>query len=149
MPTEREIELAAPARRSGIAGAVDGVYGWIDSQISQNPAQCDACGKCCDFENYDHRLFVTSPELTYFALKLDPDKIKPMPAGRCPYNIDGKCIVYPFRFAGCRIFSCKRDKEIQNRLSEQAVVKFKAICEKFRLPYRYTDLPTALNKATI
>jgi len=139
MPTDREIE---------IAGAVVEVYDWIDSQISQNPAQCDMCGKCCDFESYGHRLFVTSCELIYFAVKLDPDKIRPMPTGRCPYNIDGKCTVYPYRFAGCRIFSCKGDKDFQSRLSEQAVVKFKGICGKFALTYRYTDLLTALNNST-
>ena len=140
MPTDREIE---------IAGAVAEVYDWIDSQISQNPAQCDRCGKCCDFESYDHRLFVTSCELICFAVKLDADEIKPMPTGRCPYNIDGKCTVYPYRFAGCRIFSCKGDKDFQNRLSEQIAEKFKCICEKYHIPYRYTDLPVALNKATI
>ena len=134
---------------SKIADAVAEVYDWIDSQTGQAPAQCEACGRCCDFENYDHRLFVTSPEFIYFAAKLDPDKIKPMPSGRCPYNIDGKCTVYPFRFAGCRIFYCKGDKDFQSQLSEQVAEKFKAICEKFGLTYRYTDLPAALNKATI
>lgn len=140
MPTDRKNE---------IVHAVAEVYDWIDSQISQNSTQCQACGKCCDFENYDHRLFVTSPELIYFAAKLEPDKIKPMPAGRCPYNIDGKCTVYPVRFGGCRIFSCKRDKDFQNRLTEQAVENFKSICNRFNISYRYTDLPTALNKAII
>ena len=139
MPTDREIE---------ISGAVAEVYDWIDSQISQNPAQCDMCGKCCDFASYDHRLFVTSCELIYFTAKLDPDKTKPMPTGRCPYNIDGKCTVYPYRFAGCRIFSCKRDKEMQNQLSEQTAVKFKGICEKFHISYRYTDLPKTLSAFT-
>jgi hypothetical protein len=132
-----------------IAGAVAEVYEWIDLQIGQTASQCEACGKCCDFEDYDHRLFVTGAELIYFAAKIGPKKIKPMPAGRCPYNIDGECTVYPYRFGGCRIFSCKGDKDFQSRLSEQAVEKFKAICEEFHIPYRYTDLATALNKATI
>jgi len=140
MPTDRKNEMA---------GAVAEIYDWIDSQISQNAPQCQECGKCCEFESYDHRLFVTSCELIYFVVKISPDKIKPMPAGRCPYNINGKCTVYPLRFAGCRIFSCKGDRDFQSRLSTQAIEKFKAICEKFRLAYRYTNLPAALNKATI
>lgn len=140
MPTDREME---------IAGAVGQVFDWIDSQISQNPAQCRECGKCCDFQSYDHRLFVTSCELIYFVTKLKSDKIKPMSAGRCPYNTDGKCTVYPFRFAGCRIFFCRGDEDFQRRLSEQASEKFKAICEEFGIPYSYTDLPTAFDKATI
>lgn len=137
MPTDREIE---------IAGAVGQVYNWIDSQINQNPSQCQECGKCCDFESYDHHLFITSPELIYFAAKLGPDKIKPMPAGRCPYNIDGKCTVYPYRFGSCRIFFCKADKDFQSKLAEEALGKFKSICEKFRLAYRYTDLSAGLNE---
>jgi Fe-S-cluster containining protein len=140
MATERKME---------IAGAVAEVYEWIDSQISQNPAQCETCGKCCDFESYDHRLFVTGAELIYFAAKIGPDMINPMPAGRCPYNIDGECTVHPYRFGGCRIFSCKGDKDFQSRLSEQALEKFKSICNRFNLAYRYTDLREALNSALI
>jgi hypothetical protein len=140
MPTERKME---------IAGAVAEVHDWIDSQTGQNASQCDVCGKCCDFEGYDHHLFVTSGELIYFAAQIGPDMIKPMHAGRCPYNIDGECTVYPYRFGGCRIFSCKGDKDFQSRLSEQAVEKFKSICNRFNLDYRYTDLRAALNSMPI
>ena len=57
----------------------------------------------------------------------------------------GKCTVRNFRFAGCRIFFCKADADLQSKLSEQASKKFKVICEKYDLPYRYIDLPTALS----
>jgi len=133
---------------SKIADAVAEVYDWIDAQTDQAPEQCEACGRCCDFEGYDHRLYVTGAELIYFAVKLQPDKIKPMPTRKCPYNIDGKCTVYLYRFGGCRIFSCKADKDFQNRMSTQAIEKFKSICEEFNLPYRYIDLPAALNNAS-
>ena len=132
---------------SKIADAVAEVYDWIDSQTGQAPAQCEACGRCCDFENYDHRLFVTGAELAYFGFKLQPDKIKAMPTGRCPYNLQGKCAVYPYRFGGCRIFFCKADKDFQSKLSEDSLKKFKSICEEFNLPYRYTDLAATLNNA--
>jgi len=72
-----------------------------------------------------------------------------MPTGRCPYNTDSKCTVNPFRFVGCRIFSCKADKDFQSRLTEQAVEKFRSICNQFDIPYHYTDLATALNGAPI
>lgn len=57
----------------------------------------------------------------------------------------GKCSVRNYRFAGCRIFFCKADTDLQNKLSEEAVEKFKLLCEKFNFPYRYIDLTTALN----
>jgi Fe-S-cluster containining protein len=135
---------------------------------------CDACGKCCDFKRFDHQLFVTTPEMMYLAANLggvltaetaesaekNKNKIKrsdntknlgvlcelsgKRKMSRCPYNIKGKCTVYKFRFAGCRIFCCKGDADFQSRLSETALKKFKAICEQFQIPYRYLDLPTAL-----
>jgi len=78
---------------------------------------------------------------------------KPVPAeagsgkrkmGRCPYNVGGKCTVYEYRFAGCRIFCCNADADFQSRLSESAIKKFKDLCTEFSIPYRYIDLPTAL-----
>ncbi|MHC4557542.1 MAG: YkgJ family cysteine cluster protein [Planctomycetota bacterium] len=106
---------------------------------------CEACGKCCDFDGFDHHLFVTPPELMYLVAKLGKEEIKPMPSSRCPYNIDGKCSVYEYRFVGCRIFCCSADEDFQSRLSESALEKLKSICTEFQIPYRYTDLAAGLN----
>ncbi len=124
------------------------IYNWIDQQLCINgelAGRCDACGKCCDFGAFEHRLFVTVPELMYLAANLDTENLKPMPTSRCPYNISGKCAVYEYRFAGCRIFCCKADADFQSSLSESALEKLKAICLEFEVPYRYTDLASALN----
>jgi Fe-S-cluster containining protein len=132
------------------------IYKWLDSQIRKSvhlAGICDACGKCCDFSKFDHRLFVTTPELVYLAANLGAENVRPMTTSRgstslttgCPYNVDGKCTIYEYRFSGCRIFSCKGDTDFQSRLSESAVKKFKAICEQFQIPYRYTDLATAMD----
>jgi len=124
------------------------IYQWLDRQISQAgpPAGCcQACGRCCHFSEYNHRLFITSPELLYFAAKLGPAGIKPMPTDLCPYNTAGRCRVYPLRFAGCRIFCCSRDADLQNRLSEAVLTKLRNLCTQLKIPYRYMDLAVALN----
>ena len=157
------------------------IYNWLDSQIRVSAdlaGQCKACGKCCDFEGFDHRLFVTPPEIIYLAANLgaaltaetaestekkkkNKNKIRrsdntknlgvicelggKRKMSRCPYNIDGKCIVYEYRFAGCRIFFCKADKDFQSELSESVLKKFKSLCRQFDIPYRYNDLAGALN----
>jgi hypothetical protein len=149
---------------SRLLARVREVYDWLDSQIGQAPdlaGRCDACGKCCEFGNsaavsgqesaavseeaFNHLLFVTTPEVMYFAANLGAEKVKPMLTNRCPYNISGKCTVYGHRFAGCRIFCCKGNTDFQGGLSESAIKKFKSICTEFHIPYRYTDLATALN----
>jgi len=132
------------------------IYTWLDAQIRDNnklTGQCKACGKCCDFggpapeseQGFDHLLFVTPPELMYLAEGLSPENIKSMPRNRCPYNIDGKCTVYEYRFASCRIFYCSADADFQSELSESALKKLKSLCTEFQIPYRYTDLASALN----
>jgi len=124
------------------------VYDWLELEIRRSDnlsGACKCCGDCCDFDAFDHRLFVTSPELTYLAANLGTENIKAMPSGRCPYNIDGKCGVHEHRFAGCRIFCCSGDAAFQSELSEVVLARLKTICTEFRIPYRYVDLATALN----
>lgn len=124
------------------------IYRWIDEQLynnSDSAGRCSACGECCDFGAFEHRLFVTVPELMYLSANLNVEKLKPMLASRCPYNIDGKCSVYEWRFVGCRIFCCTADVDFQSSLSEAVLEKLKIICQKFEIPYRYTDLASALN----
>ena len=131
--------------KAAIAASVQEVYNWIDAEVSNNTATCDACGKCCNFEAYDHRLYVTSPEMIHFAANVTD--VKKMLSGICPYLHESKCTVHSFRFAGCRIFLCTGDPELQSRLSEQALEKLKEICEKFDIDYKYTDLKTTLNSS--
>ena len=124
------------------------IYSELDSQIRESgdsAGVCEVCGRCCDFAEFEHRLFVTTPELMYLAAKLGAENVKPMTSSRCPYNTDGKCTVYEHRFAGCRIFCCRGDKDFQNELSEAVLKEFKSICTEFQVPYRYTALSGALN----
>ncbi|MFZ0033689.1 MAG: YkgJ family cysteine cluster protein [Sedimentisphaerales bacterium] len=133
---------------SQLAKKVAEIYDWLDSQTSNNSSsagKCTACGKCCDFSKFDHRLFVTTPELMYLTAYLGAENIKPMTTSCCPYNVGGKCSVYEHRFSGCRIFSCKGNADFQSRLSERASKKFKSLCTNLQIPYRYTDLATAMN----
>jgi Fe-S-cluster containining protein len=126
---------------------VDEIYNWLDLQISSHSnlaGICDACGRCCDFEKFDHRLFVSTPEIFYLTANISGN-LKLMTTSRCPYQTDGKCTIYKFRFAGCRIFCCKADKDFQSSLSESAIKKFKLLCTEFQIPYQYTDLATALS----
>ena len=123
------------------------VYQWLDLQVCSGgdmAGACRSCGDCCDFDGFDHRLFITPPELMYLAANLDSGTVKPMPGGRCPYNVDGKCTIYEYRFSACRIFCCNADADFQSRLSEAVLEKLKSICVEFQIPYRYTDLAAGL-----
>ncbi len=125
--------------RSKIIAEVDAIYRWVDQQVKILDPSCRACGECCDFESFGHRLYVTTPELIYFQHAVGPE-VKGISAGVCPYRINGKCTVYPYRFSGCRIFSCKGDSEKENAICEQAMGKFKVVCNKYPISYQYVYL---------
>lgn len=137
-----------------VVSAVQEIYRRIDEEtakwflcgpdVSVMNQKCQACGNCCEFDRYGHKLYVTSPEVKYLAAKIAPEKLRTMKGGSCPYNLNGICSIHEYRFAGCRIFFCKADPEKQSQLSEWAVSRFKKICEDYELPYLYCDLKTAL-----
>ncbi len=139
--------VAGPAANGRLGKKVTEIYDWLETQIadSNKISQCKACGECCDLEGFDHRLFITPPELMYLRENLGDENIRPMPTGRCPYNIEGKCTVYEYRFAACRIFYCSGDEDFQSELSETALKKLKSLCAECQIPYRYSDLANALN----
>jgi hypothetical protein len=141
--------VAEPGRDGRLCKKVAEIYDWLEAQITEitKENQCSACGKCCDFEGYDHRLFVTGPELMYLVENIGQENIKPMSSGKCPYNIEGKCTVYEYRFASCRIFSCGDDVDFQSELSELTLQKLKLLCEEFQIPYSYRELAFALNES--
>lgn len=127
------------------------IYEWLDLQIENNKAliaPCSCCGRCCNFDAFGHLLFVTTQELVFLKQNLKNKNMKKMQTSRCPYNEQGKCSIHPFRFAGCRIFYCKGNADFQNELSESVLEKLKSLCEKFDVPYCYTDIKTALNTLT-
>lgn len=127
-----------------ICNQVAQIYAWLDENIKNLDLNCSACGKCCNFDSFGHKLFITTPELLYFYENVKP--LRKMTGQSCPYMENKKCTARDFRFAACRIFFCKADTEKKNKLSEQTIEKFKALCDEFDLPYRYVDLATALNK---
>ncbi len=116
----------------------------IETKIPGNEL-CRACGRCCDFESFGHKLFVTTPELIYLRELLGTGGIREMTGPVCPYNRDGRCEIHDHRFLGCRIFFCRLDEEFQNTVMEDALKRIKAICSEEQIPYWYLELPRALD----
>ncbi len=134
--------------KSAILEKVAEIYRLLDKQTAHyaDPVKgCRACGQCCDFEKFDHRLYITTPELIYFIENVGRDNLKSMTASRCPYNVDGKCAVYKYRFGGCRLFCCKSSTLFQGQLSEKVLKEFKSLCNTSGLDYKYMELSFALN----
>ena len=76
--------------------------------------ECQACGKCCNFEQFGHKLYVTAGELAYLirqpASEATPQQgasgLRTKPAALCPYQDGNRCLARDGRALGCRLFFC-------------------------------------------
>jgi len=114
---------------------------------------CRACGKCCRFEEFGHKLYVTAGELAYLIRQPPPEAVLPQdasglrtkPAALCPYQDGDRCLARDSRALGCRLFFCDpATAEWSNVVYEEFHDKIKRLHAAHSLPYIYAELTAAL-----
>jgi Fe-S-cluster containining protein len=154
----RAVEQAST--RPEVRAAVEDLYARLGSQIEERKPKCDASGRCCRFEEYGHRLFVTTIELaTFLASALEgeaPAEPKPRissslalqvmtDAEGCPYQVEGLCSVHSVRPFGCRIFFCDPSaQDWQKQRYEMFHAELMRLHEQFGISYFYVEWREAL-----
>lgn len=144
------------SRRGDVARAVDALYRDLQEQIDQRKPVCIVSGRCCKFEEFGHRLYVTTLELAAFAAQLPAH---PSTAGQarrgteevgCPFQIGKLCGVHAIRPFGCRVFFC--DSTAQEWQQEQYAIfhaRLKALHERLAVPYFYVEWRAGLKALAI
>ncbi|MEM6551560.1 MAG: hypothetical protein AAF750_05485 [Planctomycetota bacterium] len=148
-----------------IDSALRTLYADLDAAIAERGPTCWQSGKCCNFDAYGHRLYVTALEIAWFRRQLPPN---PTPAdstpeatapsvslqqfaqqpGACPYQVGGACSTHAIRPLGCRVFFCQKGTEDwQNDLYEQFLQRLRALHDAAGLEYRYMDWIAGLELA--
>lgn len=142
-----------PAARAWLAAAVDPqisgelelVYDAIARAVAARRPVCDASGRCCKFEEWGHRLYVTGLEAAYLAARLGreitlPEIARARAEGGCPFQKALLCSVHAIRPLGCRVYYCDETaQEWQMELSERMLSEVKAIHERHGLAYWYGE----------
>ena len=107
-----------------------------------------ASGRCCRFEEFGHRLYLTTAELAAFVHGLGSEQQGPSEnwdGSGCPFQIDSLCSVHPIRPFGCRMFFCDATAtEWQNEQYERFHGRLKQLHETLGVPYRYLEWREAL-----
>ena len=146
------------AGRGEVREAIEGIYRQVQVEIDRRRPKCDASGRCCHFEAYGHRLFVTTLELAAFvgAYGLREDRrteVRPpgdegrlrltvvdAGAGGCPFQVEKLCGVHGIRPFGCRIFFCDPSAEAwQAGQYERFHGQLKEKHESLGVPYFYVE----------
>lgn len=131
--------------------AIGRIYGQITDRLRSIAPRCERSGRCCQFEEFGHRLYVTTAELAAFVaqakLRKELTEYSARPdGGACRYQLGKLCQAHEIRPMGCRIFFCDPTKDQQlNELYEQMHRQLKDLHDRLRIPYYYIEWRTGLN----
>jgi Fe-S-cluster containining protein len=135
----------AAALDAQISGELELVYEAIARAVDVRRPVCEQSGRCCRFEEWGHRLYVTGLEAAYLLARLEQpltpaDIARARDAGGCPFQKALLCSVHTIRPLGCRVYYCDETaQEWQKDLSERMLREVRAIHDRHGLPYRYGE----------
>lgn len=138
----------AAARRSDIGDRLEAIYAMIADQVAARGPVCVASGRCCNFEAYGHRLYVTGLEAAWCVAQLTPEAPTLSPAsveaaldrGGCPFQVGLLCGVHEIKPVGCRTYYCDPTADLwHEELTERAHGMVRALHQTAAVPYRYME----------
>ncbi len=116
----------------------------IADEVASRRPRCQNSGRCCGFEAYGHRLYLTGLEVawTWSRVPVRPDTAavaRAMAGGTCPF-VEHGCSIHPMRPPGCRIYYCDSERHgWQQALAEACHERVRAVHDSFGIPYRYGE----------
>lgn len=141
------------AGRAEIDQAIRAIYADLDAAIAAKSPTCWLSGKCCHFESYGHRLYVTALEIAWLIQQLDTPQItmnhdELVQIDGCPFQQNKLCGVHTVRPLGCRIYYCDPNAQgWQNEIYEIYLNRLRALHEQHGLDYRYLEWRAGLAEA--
>jgi len=116
------------------------IYAELEQQVAAAAPVCELSGRCCRFEEYGHRLYITQPEADLLLEQGLPANSEISHAG-CPFQQGNLCTARERRPFGCRVYFC--DPKYQNLapvLSEEGIQKLKQLHLSEGIPWNYASL---------
>jgi len=128
-----------------VLAAVAEIYAAIQGEIDARKPVCAISGKCCRFEEYGHRLYVTTIELAAFTAQLQAEPVENWNGRGCPFQAGKLCGVHAIRPMGCRLFFCDpASTDWQQTRYERFHAELKHLHARLDVPYFYLEWRAAL-----
>lgn len=143
------VESLTPDELARLREPLQTLYHELDAAVARLGPLCQASGRCCRFEEYDHTLFVSSGEVALLMADA-PEPSRPLDHGAtCPWqDARGLCTARDARPLGCRVYFCDPNYEEQGAvLSEQFLARLKRIVDRLGLRWSYAPLHHHLQNA--
>jgi Fe-S-cluster containining protein len=141
------------AGREEVRCAAQQVYDDLQRAIDARKPICNSSGRCCRFEEFGHRLYVTTIELAAFVYEVQTrswpksleENRRAWDGKGCPFQVGGLCGVHAIRPFGCRIFFCDSSStEWQQDQYERFHTRLKTLHQTLNVPYFYVEWRSAL-----
>jgi Fe-S-cluster containining protein len=137
--------VRAAASRADVVRAVGELYADVAAAVDTRRPRCEMSGRCCRFEEYDHRLYVTTLELAAFVAQLQQSPNPAWDGTGCPFQRSKLCGVHAIRPFGCRIYFCDpTSTQWQNDAYEQFHARIQRLHGELGVPYLYVEWRAAL-----
>jgi Fe-S-cluster containining protein len=102
---------------------------------------CSASGRCCDFDAYGHRLYVTTLEAAWFFRHLGDGRVNEDPRSCPAWGSDRLCHARTARMLGCRTYHCPPYPHgVPEDLHEAFHRRLKALHDRHGVTFAYRDL---------
>ncbi len=134
---------------------MEGVYAELAREVEKRRPICVVSGKCCRFEEYGHRLYVTTMELAAFVAGLRAMKtaeevgrlMREWDGKGCVFQVAKMCGVHGIRPFGCRVFFCDATAtQWQQEQYEAFHGRLRKLHEEMRVGYWYVEWRAGLRE---
>lgn len=126
------------------------VYAQLATEVDVRRPLCVASGRCCRFDEFGHRLYVTTMELAAFVAGVGEQgrRMEAWDGTGCPFQVDKLCGVHAIRPFGCRVFFCDATAdEWQKAMYERFHRTLRELHERLNVPYFYVEWRRGLRAA--
>ena len=106
---------------------------------------CLASGKCCNFEQHGHSMWLTGLEVAWTLSKIPSAPTTAQVAasvrvGNCPFLVQGMCGIHQARPLGCRAYFCDQAGQgWQEAVMESWLGRIRSLHTELEIAYRYDE----------
>ena len=106
---------------------------------------CLASGKCCNFEQHGHSMWLTGLEVAWTLSQLpsaptSSEVAASVRQGNCPFLVQGMCGIHQARPLGCRAYFCDQAGQgWQEAMMESWLGRIRSLHVELEIAYRYDE----------
>ena len=119
--------------------ALSALYREIDLELRRLGAPCEACGRCCRFTEFGHRLWLTNLEADYLCAR--HGRRAAVEPGVCAYLDGTSCSARDGRSLACRTFHCGLPAGVVEEITNRYFERLREIARAAGLSLEYVDSP--------